>query len=67
MPEQAFRPTHTSEGRMIDQPRTPFQDALVAFKERLEDAKAGLLPHEWHTLRSCLLIWLQADEEREDA
>lgn len=45
--------------------RTPFQGQLVVLKVMLEDAKQKLTEREWHTLRACLLIYLQADAERE--
>ena len=47
--------------------RTPLQAQLVLLKIMLESAKDRLSEREWHTLRSCLLIYLQADVEREGA
>lgn len=45
---------------------TPFQGQLHVLKVMLEDAKSKLTEREWHTLRACLLIYLQADVERSE-
>lgn len=47
--------------------RTPLQAQLTLLKIMLESAKERLNEREWHTLRACLLIYLQADEDREVA
>lgn len=66
MPEQAFSPPHTSEGSMTAT-QTPFQGQLVLLKIMLESAKEKLSEREWAALRACLLIYLQAEEDREGA